>query len=603
MVASLFEYISNKNYRLYEIDIISFLNNYKHKNKHRFSYWEIQVIDQIVLYILISKLYEIIMLSYPDIIKENTRKNVQIYNIILTINDLYNWDMDKILLNTSDCDNLLLRINEYKYLDSYSRNKYREKIKYDSMKRDKTEYIYAMELIKKYRNTNKCLCELLFRRINYKFVNILIIILSIIFSFLILHIIFINKLLIIPMLLINYVFLYSLFSSIVPKEFIPKYNIKNNFKNNKIMVLKCVNLTNEFNIEKELKILEKIYLENKSNDIDYTLCIESDKPIKDLKKYDNNLINKAYIECKKLNNKHYRKIFSIIYIKNDNYNNKNDILNFFNGLLLNKKDEKNNIDYFLGNIEFKDEYKYVLNINRNIKSINISLLINYLLHPYNKPIFKNNRLTYGYGSISLDGVNLYNESIDSDSYIYDLELFDKLFPRVDYKFINFLRDYSVNNNKSEFNIYFIADILNVIKVCFKKNNYLNIVFTIKYFHKLINILGSVCSFILLIYMLFSNLSFLWIIYLIIVTPNFIRLPSVLSFYFFELIYTIIKKFKKFEICKRFNYVANYIICLFILINMLILKIDFVKSCLIIGVFLYIPIIKLINRKKRSDNID
>ena len=117
ITSSLNEYISNNNYRVYEEDIICFINDYKKINKYRFSYFEIQIINQIVMYVLISKLVNIIQLSSPNIIKDNTRRNAQIYNIILTMNELYNWNIDNVLLNTSDCDNLLLKIDEFKYLD------------------------------------------------------------------------------------------------------------------------------------------------------------------------------------------------------------------------------------------------------------------------------------------------------------------------------------------------------------------------------------------------------------------------------------------------------------------------------------------------------
>ena len=184
ITSCLLNFVVNNNYRIYEKDTINFINDYKKNNKYRFSYNEIQIISQIIMYILISKLYDIILLAYPKPIKENSRKNVQIYNIILTMNELYNWDMDNILLNTSDCDNLLLKIDEYKYLDSYSRNKYREKIKSNSLIKNKSEYIYAMDLFRKSKKNGKTLCELLFKRLNYKLINYLVICFSIILSLL-----------------------------------------------------------------------------------------------------------------------------------------------------------------------------------------------------------------------------------------------------------------------------------------------------------------------------------------------------------------------------------------------------------------------------------
>lgn len=604
------EYVSNNSYRVYERDIINFINDYKMKNKHRFSYFEIQNINQMVMYILISKLSDIIQLSYPDMIKDNIRRNAQIYNIILTMNELYNWDMDNILLNTSDCDNLLLKIDEYRYLDSYSRNKYRDKIESNSIKKDKTEYIYAMKLIRKYKKTNKSLCELLFRRINYKFINILVIIMSIILSVL-LSIICIeiinNKILFILFLIINYQFLYNSISYFIPKEFLPRYNFKNNFQDKKVMVFKYIVLTDDIDIEKELKKLEKIHLENKSDDIDYTLCIECNKPIKLITKENSDLVNKAYIECKRLNAKNSREMFFVIYSGNIASDDKKSItLNFFSKLLLHKDNLIEIDNYYLGNNNYQKKYRYILNIDDSFKFVSISSLVNYLLHPYNKPVFKKRKWTYGYGSISLDGINSYNESIDSNNYIYDLELYDKLILNnrySDLQLVNLLRDYSVELRKSDNYNKKIDVIKNIsmFKLCLK-NNYLNSIFKIKYFNKLYNILGNICSFIFMIYLLFNKLSVLWFLYLVIVTPSFLIFPSILFEQLYQLAHSFIYKGNKFEYNKN-NYIFNYVTCLFIIIKILITKNNIINSCILILLFTYIPILKKIVDKIRRKYYD
>ena len=596
ITSSLNEYISNNNYRVYEEDIICFINDYKKINKYRFSYFEIQIINQIVMYVLISKLVNIIQLSSPNIIKDNTRRNAQIYNIILTMNELYNWNIDNVLLNTSDCDNLLLKIDEFKYLDAYSRNKYREKIKCNSIKEDKTEYIYVMEMIRKHKKTGKCLCELLFRRINYKMVNILVIILSFILS-IILSIICMkiidNIILFIPFLIINYQFLYNVISYFIPKEFVPRYNLKNDFLKNKLMVFKYIYLTDNLDIENELKILEKIHLENKSNDIDYTLCIECNKNIKLLTKENTNIVNKAYLECKRLNNKYSREIFYVIYSGNNtNYYKRSQSLNFFSKVLLHKDSMLERDNYYLGNNNFRNDYKYVLSIDDSIKMINIKSLINYLLHPYNKPIFKNNKLTYGYGSISLDGMNRYNESIDSSNYLYDLMLYDKIVlnnKNTKIQAINLLRDYSIelkNNNNYTKEVNIIEDV-NIFKESIK-NRFLNSIFKIKYFHKLLNVFVHICSFSLLIYLLFNKMSILWLLYLVIVTPYFVIFPSLLFNQLHQLLYNII--------CKkniRYNkyYIYNYIMCMFIIVKELVTRNNMIISCILIVLFLYVPLFK------------
>ena len=593
IINNLSDFIYQKKYRIVESDIIYFFNTYRKEEKYRFNYWEIKSINQMVFYILITKLYNIITVSYPGIIKENTRKNIQIYNIILTINELYNWDIDQILMNTNDCDILLSRIQEYNFLDSESRNKYREKIIVNSKKYNKTEYIYAIKLMKKYKNTDKNLCELLFRRINYKIVNFFVIIVSIVLSILLSSIIFINKLLFIPILIINYSFIYRFLSSKVPKDFVPKYNFEKYCSDKKIMVFKYIDLNSDLVIEKELKIFEKMYLENKSKDIDFTLCIESDKPISDLKKYNNNLINKAYLECRKLNNKHSREIFFVIYVKNNNDIKRYNTLSFFNKLLLHKNIDNDSIDYFLGNNNYSSRYKYVLNIDQKINNINICSLVNYLLHPYNTPIFKNNKFTYGYGSISLDGVNLYNESIDSINYLYDLELFDKLYLKNNY---NFLRDYSINNYKKKYSINSISVNVNLIRCFFHEKSHLNFIYKIKIFHKLINILENICSFILLFYFLFNDMSILWIIYLMIFSLNFSFLPTIISYNFIDIIT------KKDIILKNFfQKYANYIMCLFLLFKIFITGNNILSTFVSIICFLYGIIIK--KYIVRSDNID
>ena len=609
IIGSLFEFVIDNNYRVYESDVIKFVNKYKKNNKYRFSYNEIQILNQIIMYLLISKLYDIIMLSYPNPIKENIRRNVQIYNIILTMNELYNWDIDNILLNTSDCDNLLLKIDEYKYLDSYSRNKYREKIKKNSIKEDKTEYIYAMELLRRNKKTGKSLCELLFRRINYIVVNFLLIVISIILSF-VLSIICLkiidNNLLFILFFIINYLFIYRIISRVVPKDFVPKYNLKNDYHGKKIMVFKYVLLNESTDIEKELKKLEKIYIDNKSDDIDYTLCLECNKNIKLLTKENSNLVNKAYLECRRLNNKYSREIFFIIYSGNINlYNGKNKTLDVFSKLLLHEDISLDKDNYFLGNNEYNNYYDYILSIDESINTIDINSLVNYLLHPYNKPIFKKGKLKYGYGSISLDGVNDYNESTESNNYLFDLQLYKKLELNIKKNIINsinYLRDYSIEllKKNSDNEIDIVKDI-EVFKICLGKN-YLNIIFRIKYFNKMFDVLRNICSFILMIYLMLNKLTIGWTLYLSIVIPCFTILPTKVFYQIYQLIYYFTQKSTNLN-NKKMCFIYNYILCILIIIKIFITKKYIISSLMLLLLFMYVPILKKIVNKIRRKYYD
>ena len=404
--------------------------------------------------------------------------------------------------------------------------------------------------------------------------------------------------------MLNYLFIYRIISRTIPKEFVPKFNFKNSFDGKKIMVFKYILLKNNIDIEKELKILEKIYIENKSDDIEYTLCIECKKNIKLLTKENSILINKAYLECKRLNNKYSREIFFVMFSGNINlYNSKMKNLNIFSKILLHKDISLDKDNYFLGNNEYKKDYDYILSIDESVKDVNISSLVNYLLHPYNKPIFKNGKFRYGYGSISLDGINGFNESINSSNYLFDLKLYNKLeLNNKNINIINSIRDYSVSLFKyNRYDDIFLIKDIDAFKMCLE-NNYLNTIFRIKYFNKIFNILGNMCSIILMIYLLFNSLTIWWLLYILIVTPYFCILPTKVSYQMYQLIYYFIKKsinLSDNKIC----YKCNYLFCIFIIIESFITRNNIICSCILILFFIYVPILKRFVDKVRRKYYD
>lgn len=610
----LFKLVVDNNYRINESNVISFFNEYKLINKYRILYSEIEIVDELIFYILILKLFEIIDMTKSNFIKYSSRKNVQIHNIIITMYELYNWDIDRILLESNDCDKALIQIDEYYNLDVETRNKYRKIIKLESKKVNKSEYRYTKELIRKYRNSTKNICDYLFKRINYKLINIIVIIMSTIISLFIsqrLIKLFSNKMIYLVFIVINYQSIYCIISKLIPIEFVPKNNLGNNLGNNKVMVCKYVILKDSNEVKDQFRILESMYLGNKSENIDFTLLIECTKSDHQIEPFDEEILRESFEQCNLLNKKHFREIFFVTYRKRIfyngiwcGYNDRVGALSDFNKLLLNKLTKEDEYNLFIGHSKYKNNYNYIASIDDSINKIDIKSLMNILTHPYNKPVIKNQKILYGYGSASLDGQNLYGECFNSYNFIYDLNLYNKLLDNVpnSISYTNLLRSHSIDYIKSnKSNIYEeIKNNLSIFKYCLNKSTYFNLVFKINYFHKIYNIVVNIFSLILLLYLLFTKQHILWLLYLYIVTPNFINLPITL-YCQIQIFFKILYNRNVTNTNKKYLYIINYIFCLLLILLYIIFKLDIISIGILVILFSISPIIDIILSHIRKDN--
>lgn len=602
---SLTRYIEEKNYKIKEENIIKFITDYSLKEEYYFSYSEFNDFTNIIYFILIKKLSNIITIEQPQLIKYTVRKEIIINNILNSLSCLFMYNVDKIICKSSKSELILLEFDEYKNLDYSTRKQYRNIICKEARHNKMSEYQFTKELATKAKKSGKYLCDYLFKRINYKMLFKIEFILSIILSLLIslcAYKFIISNICIcfIFLLFINWLFILKILFKLFPKDYILKNKVGNILNNDKTMVMKYCILNNAEDVIKEYNDLEKYALGNNLNNIHYTLFVDCTDCDHQIEPFDEEILEQGFNECNRLNKKYSKQIFYFVYRKRVKYgkiwygyNRKNGAVEQFSKLLLDRFVGDEDYNYFTGYSTFSDKYKYVLVIDDLNYNFDIKELICTLKHPYNRPISKNNKFEYGYSMISLDGKNIYGQSSFSNNILYDLEMYDKfLLGRMpsNILFSNYIRTFSISNTK--INIYDYESIIknnfHLFKWSLNKNSHFNFTSKMCYLFNIFQMIENLLSIILLVFMILNKYSFLWIIYFLIVVPNFIDLPTHVYFDIKVIIKLLFNKNYRNNILEKkykdSKYYVNYIFSIIIVVLSLVFKLNIIFSIILCCLF-------------------
>lgn len=571
-------YYKEHNYVVNDNNIINCLNEYQNINKCHLIYKEIEDITVISYYILLNSLVDLIKYEPEKLLRYSTRKEITIYNILMSISYLDSICIDTIINECSHTENLLLSNDEYNQLCSNTKKLYRQRIVENSSLEKISEYQYTEKLIKK--NTN--LYSILFKRINYYKINIITIIVSLILSIIIAILLcFISKmtLIIIP---INYVIIYKIISLFIPKEILLSYDLKNIPKT---MCVKYIISGNNEDIDKAFSFLEETYLENKKDNMHFTLLVDCTYCDHQIEPFDDELLEQGLNICERLNAKYGEDIFYFLYRKRCKmeplwcgYNRKNGAIEELIKLLNKELSDYEDYQLFIGHTTFHDTYKYLAIIDNKIDIIK---LINILEHPYNKPVFINNKIMYGYSSCSLNGSIKYGEYDAYHNYVININNYIEILKdKMPSNILNtsLLRNLVVTNKKEK-NLYSsLAIIKNRISLfiwTLKKDNPFNKIEKIKNIHNVLDIFISILSFILFSYTYISNQSIFIVSYFSIISFIILDTPFYINIYVL-LRYIFDKKYRHQIIDGAFKRNIGELITLLIV--------------LLLGIYLKLPIV-------------
>ncbi len=613
-------YVEEISYKIKEENIIKFIHEYSLKEKYHFSYEEINSFISILYFILLKKLSNMISVEHPQIIKYTVRKEIIVHNIVNSIDELFVCNIDKIISKSSDSDFELLKFDEYKNLDYVTRKKYREIISKEAKKNKISEFQFTKELSTKSKASGKYLCDYLFKRINYGAVSRVNFFISILIT--IIFLLFIYKFITKDFLtcfiftIINYLFVFRLLSKIFPKEFVPKQQLGNISDKDKVMVVKYIVLNNPKDVINEYKKLEKYFLGNNLNNVNYTLLVDCTDCDHQIEPYDEEILEQGFKECSTLNKKYSKQLFYFVYrkrVKVGNiwcgYNRKNGAIEQFSKLLLDRYVLDEDYNYFTGYSTFSQKYKYVLVLDDLNYNFDIKEMIGILKHPYNNPISKKNKFVYGYSMIGLDGKNVYGQSLFSTNVLYDLEIYDKLLLQKmpnNIIFSNYLRTLSITN--TAINVYDYESILknnfHLLKWTMNKKSHFNTICKIETVNNILQIVCNLLSLILLIYLIINKSSSLWILYFLIVVPNFTSLPTFVYTDIKVVIKLIFnKKYKNSTIQNNYSnnrYYINYLFSLVLIILTIIFKLNIIFTLILSFLFIFNKVFNIIvdNLKRR-----
>lgn len=558
------EEIKKNNYLVDEKSIIKILNEYRRINKIHYNYLDLYDLNQIIYLILITPISDMIDFETSKIIKYNSRKEKNIFNILNSIDNIYLYNTENIINNVSDTDSLLLSVKEFKYMDNISRDKYRKVIIENSLKENISEYQYTLKLINKCKKNNKLLGSYLLKKYNYNFISFLSILIGIIvsiISFILIYILLTDNLFIlISVAVLNIRLIYLLINMCLPKMFIPKYN---KYDDN-TMCVKYIIAKDELMLEEEFNKLEKKYLTYNTDNLYMTLladCTDSDHQIEP---FDEEILEYGLNKVKELNDKYGYKKFSFVYRKRmchdklwHGYNRYNGAIENFIKLLLHYHSELEEYSYFTGFTNLPSYIKYIAVIEDNT---NIDMLRGVISHPYND-----------YDMICEKGKCVYNTQYMKNSVIFSLEKYSKELINKMPNNILFKDIFNClvldNSRLNEYNTESITK--HNISMLMWKNKDID---KKKYILLIINYFFDLLLFILFIYG-YINSSILIIIYLlfnnIISIPNKVVINTITLFkYIFN------KNYRKLVLeNKRYNYIVNIFLTVILFILGYIYKVS------------------------------
>lgn len=558
------EEIKKDNYIIDEKRLIKILNEYRRINKVHYNYLDLYDLQQIVYLILITPISNMIDFETSNLIKYNSRKEKNIFNIVTSIDNLYLFNIENIINRVSDTDALLLSIKEFKDMDNISKNKYRKAIVENSLKENISEYQYTSKLISKCKKNNKLLGNYLLKKYNYKFISFLSILISIVISiivFILMYFLFTTDLfLLILIFILNMRLVYLLINICLPKNFIPKYN---KYDDN-TMCIKYAVIDNETTLENEFKKIEEQYINCNNDNVYMTIladCTDSDHQIEP---FDEEILEYGIKKTKELNDKYGYKKFSFVYRKRvvhdtlwHGFNRLNGAIENYIKLLLHYYSDLEEHTYFTGYTNLPSYIKYIMVIDSNTDIDNLRGIIS---HPYNN-----------YDMVCEKGYCVYNTQYMRKNVIFSLEeyaknLINKMPNNILFKDIfNCLVLH--NSYLNEYNTESITK-HNISMFLWKNKN----IDKNKYILLIINYLINLIAVTLFIYG-YINSNILIIIYLLF--NNFISVPNKVVIKIITTIrYIFSKKYRDIVLeDNNYNYIVNIFISLILLILGYIFKVD------------------------------
>ena len=414
--------------------------------------------------------------------QESIENNILISNLFNDLKLIARIDSLTLINKVSRTEKLLEEDSIYENMTAETKQLYREEIIRKSKKSN--ELSYTESLMKRSKELNKHVGELLIERPNYELrsrvyvasIALFTILISLLLSFLIFkHIILGFILFLVPVSEVVIQVTNKVFLRIYRCKPLPKMDYSKGIpKENATMIVIPTITKNTKKIDEMFENLEIYYLANKTNNLYFSLlgdCFQNDEAYH---KDDEVIAEYGLNKCKELNKKYGKDLFYFVYRKRIynksedsylGYERKRGGLLHFNKLLLHTMDEAEKEKYiYCENISnLKANIKYVITLDADTELIlgAAQKLVGLMAHPLNKPILNKNKnkvidgyaivqpkigidiestnasaysqLIAGIGGLDVYSnivPNLYQDAFGEGSFwgkgIYDLEIYNKV---------------------------------------------------------------------------------------------------------------------------------------------------------------------------------
>ncbi len=387
-----------------------------------------------------------------------TKESVLMKNLFKLLSKTNHYKFEYFYNNISYTEKELTKekIGIFDSMDDPTKSEYRDRIKKLVKKSKMQEYYFIKELVEEANRENTHIGFYLFKEPNYNLRSVIYItsimfftlLISFVMSFYMGVIAFL--LLIIPVCSLVVEIINKIIFKFSKPHGLFSMKIEGNLKEeHSTMVVIPTIVNSEEKIEKMFNNLEIYYLANKSKNLYFTLLGDCKSAKEKTIPLDEKMVKAGMKKAKELNEKYKSNIFHFVYrnrFYNDSeecflgYERKRGALMHFNGLLLNKYDEKEKSEYFRCHTfdDFNKTIKYVITLDADTQLLlNTALkLVGTMIHPMNTPVLSpdNKKVIKGYGliqpKVGID-VNVTNKSIYSQLFaglggldVYSSKTFD-----------------------------------------------------------------------------------------------------------------------------------------------------------------------------------